>query len=77
MANEQRRIELPLERVNLPAQGRLRDAQRLGRATDVPVLDDRQKILDLATVEGHGRGCHATPGIPFSYRINRPNAIAA
>ena len=54
MANEQGRIELPLERVDLPAQGRLRDAQRLGRAADVPVLDDRQKILDLATVEGHG-----------------------
>src|SRR5262249_60895520 len=54
MADEQRRIELAFERVDLPAQGRLRDAQRLGRAADVPVLDDRQKILNLATVEDHG-----------------------
>ena len=44
---EERSPDLILERADLPADRRLRDAQPLGGATDVSLFRDGDEILDL------------------------------
>ena len=46
-ALEQRLAELVLERLDLAAQRRLRDAQSLGGARDVLLLRHRDEVLQL------------------------------
>jgi len=48
---EQGDAELFLELHDLPAQGRLRDVQRLGGAADIAGFGDGNEIADLAQVE--------------------------
>src|SRR5258707_1587930 len=77
LTDEQRRLELLFQRVDLPAQRRLRDPQRLRGAADVAVIDYRKEVLNLANIERHHGLSINCEAILFSYRINRVNAIAA
>jgi hypothetical protein len=56
---EQAATEIGLERLNLPAQRRLSNAQPLGRPSEVTLLGDGGKVAQVAQV-------HA-PTIPANY----------
>jgi hypothetical protein len=47
-SHEERRAELVFEPADLPADGGLRDPQRVGSASYVPFLRDGDEVLDLS-----------------------------
>src|SRR5262249_26994533 len=59
-ALEERLAELVLERLNLPAERRLRDAEPLGGARDVLLLGHGDEVVEL--LEAHRcRSCRSSP----------------
>ena len=53
-AHEQRGLKLVFDRLDLPAQCRLRYPQRLRRATEIAVLDHRKEVLDFPDIHRGG-----------------------
>ena len=61
LAAEELHVELPLDRLDLLAQGWLLHAEPLGGAGDVPLLRDRDEVPELPQVHHHIRSVWVPP----------------
>ncbi|MEI9922244.1 MAG: hypothetical protein WDN50_00485 [Bradyrhizobium sp.] len=50
--HEQRGLKLVFDRLDLPAERRLRHPQRLRGAGEIAVLDHRKEVLDFPDIHG-------------------------
>jgi hypothetical protein len=55
-AHEQRGLKLVFDRLDLPAERRLRHPQRLRGAAEIAMLDHRKEVLDFPDIHRGGSG---------------------